>query len=126
LRVVPSTGWHGPERHLDERWRWSSARSELRLLNQNPESIRVVLSGDAGAVTESRHLRVSVGERLLWGDTVGSGTKDMRFGLTIPPGETVLVFSTERPAEKVGTDPRDLAFRVANLVIVVSPAGAPR
>ena len=50
----------------------------------------------------------------------------MRFGLEIPPGETVLAFATDRPAEKVGTDPRDLAFRVANLDIVVAPAGASR
>lgn len=123
LRVIPAAGWHGSERHLEEQWRWSAQRSELRLVNQNTEPIRVVLRGDAGAVTEPRQLRVSVGERLLWGDTVGSGATDMRFGLTLPPGETVLVFASDRPAEKVGTDPRDLAFRVANLVIVVSRAG---
>jgi hypothetical protein len=63
---------------------------------------------------------------MLWGETVGQGSVDMRFGLAIPPGETVLVFSSDRPAEKVGTDPRDLAFRVANLDIVVSAAGPPR
>jgi hypothetical protein len=126
LRVVPAAGWHGPERHLEEQWRWSTDRSELRLVNQNPEPIRVVLRGDARAVTEPRRVRVSVGERLLWGDIVGGSATDMRFGLTLPPGETVLVFSSDRPAERVSTDPRDLAFRVADLVIVVSPAGPSR
>ena len=126
LRVVPGKGWHGPERHLKEQWRWSEARAELRLLNRNAEPVRVVLNGEASAVTQPRHLRVSVGERMLWGETVGQGSVDMRFGLAVPPGETVLVFSSDRPAEKVGTDPRDLAFRVANLDIVVSAAGPPR
>jgi hypothetical protein len=124
LRVLPSHGWHGPERHLEQQWRWSSARSELRLVNTNAQPIRVVLRGEAGAVSNARHLRVSVGEKLLWGDTVGGGATDMRFGLTLPPGETVLIFTSDRPPEKVGTDPRDLAFRVANLEIVVSPAPA--
>jgi hypothetical protein len=126
LSVVPSTGWHGSERYLTEQWRWSAARAELRLVNKHSEPLRVVVNGDASAVTEPRHLRVSVGERMLWGETVGEAPVDMRFGLALPPGETVLIFTTDRPAEKVGTDPRDLAFRVANLDIVVSPASPPR
>ena len=126
LRVVPSTGWHGPERHLKEQWRWGAERAELRLVNRHSGPVRVVLRGEATAVTQPRHLRVRVGEKLLWGDTVGEVPAVMRFGLELPPGESVLAFSTDRPAEKVGTDPRDLAFRVANLEIVVSPAGTPR
>jgi hypothetical protein len=126
LRVLPSTGWHGPERHLKEKWRWSAARSELRLVNKLAVPIRVVLRGDASAVTQPRQLRVSVGEKLLWGDTVGEASADLRFGLDLPPGETVLVFWSDRPAEKVDTDPRDLAFRVANMEIVVSPTNPSR
>jgi hypothetical protein len=126
LRVVPSTGWHGPERHLKEQWRWSRARAELRLVNKQSTPLRVVLRGEASAVTQPRQLRVSIGEKLLWGETVGEEPVAMRFGLALPPGETVLIFSTDRPAEKVGTDPRDLAFRVANLEIVVSAAAASR
>jgi len=126
LRVVPSTGWHGPERHLKEQWRWSAARAELRLVNKHTAPVRVVLQGKARAVTQPRHLRVSVGEKLLWGDTVTERGVVMRFGLEVPPGETVITFATDRPAEKVGTDPRDLAFRVANLDVVVTPVGASR
>jgi hypothetical protein len=126
LRVVPATGWHGAERHLQEQWRWSEARAELRLVNAHSGPIRVVLRGEASAVTQPRHLRVSIGEKLLWGETVSEQGTVMRFGLELPTGETVLTFASDRPAEKVGTDPRDLAFRVGNLDIVVSPAGASR
>ena len=66
-----------------------------------------------------RQVRVSVGERLLWGDTVGEGPAPVRFGLTLPPGATTLVFSCDKPGEKIGTDPRPLAFQIANLEIVV-------
>jgi hypothetical protein len=126
LHVVPATGWHGGEQHREDRWRWSTDRAELRLRNDGTVPIRVVLHAEASAASDPRRLRVSVGERLLWGDVVGEGSTEMRFGLTLPPGETVLVFTTDRPAEKVGTDPRDLAFRVSNLEIVVAPAGASR
>ena len=126
LHVVPTNGWHGPERHLEHNWRWAAERAELRLLNSTAEPMRVTLRGRVSAVTEPRHLRVSLGERLLWGDTITGDPVEMRFGLSLPPGETVLAFVTDRAAEKVGTDPRALAFRLANLEIVVAPAEAPR
>ena len=31
VRVAPGPGGHGPERHLEQHWRWSSGRAELRL-----------------------------------------------------------------------------------------------
>jgi hypothetical protein len=126
LRVVPSSGWHGPERHLDQKWRWGGERAELRLINTGADPIALVVQAKASSVTEARRLRVSVGERLLWGDTVEELPRDLRFGLTLPPGETTFVFATDRPAEKVGTDPRELAFRVANVKLFVAPAPASR
>jgi len=45
----------------------------------------------------------------------------MRFGLTLPPGETVLVFEGDQPGRRIGTDPRDLAYQVINLEISVRP-----
>jgi hypothetical protein len=48
--------------------------------------------------------------------------RDLRLGLTLPPGETTFEFVTDRPPEKVGTDPRELAFRVANMKLFVAPA----
>jgi hypothetical protein len=126
LSVTPGTGWHGPERHFDHKWRWSSGRAELRLLNTAGQPMRAVLLGRASSVTATRLLRVSEGVKLVWGETVGTEPSQMRFGLVLPPGETVLTFLTDRPGEKVGTDPRSLAFRVDNLEIVVAPTSVSR
>ena len=46
---------------------------------------------------------------------------EIRFGLALPPGDTVLHFATDRPAQKIGTDPRPLAYQIANVEIVVMP-----
>jgi hypothetical protein len=128
LRVLPAAGWHGPERHLDQRWRWGGERAELRLVNTGTEPIALVVQAKASAVTEPRLLRVSVGERMMWSETVRGTPRDLRFGFTLPVGETTLIFATDRPAEKVGTDPRALAFRVANVKLFVAqaPSGARR
>ena len=126
VRVVPVTGWHGPERHLKERWRWSSGDAELAFRNESGQPVRIAVRGKASSVTETRRLRVLQGERLLWGDAVVSLPKEFHFGLVLPPGETTVRFVNDRPGEKVGTDPRDLAIRVANLDVFVSPPGASR
>ena len=125
VRIV-AKDWHGPERHLEQRWRWSAGRAELRVTNRHGQPVRMTLRGQATSANGMRSLRISEGERLVWGDTIGQGPAEIRFGLTLPPGETVLVFATDRPAQKIGTDPRDLAFRVANLEIVVQPGGVSR
>jgi len=122
VQVVPGPGWHGPERHLDHRWRWTKGDAELRLINGNAQPVRIAVTAFVSSVEGMRTVRVRLGERLLWGDAVGQGPAEVRFGLVLPPGETVLVFTSDRPGQKIGTDPRDLAFNVANLNIVVSPA----
>ncbi|MGH7947015.1 MAG: hypothetical protein ACREH8_14530, partial [Opitutaceae bacterium] len=126
VRVVPGTGWHGAERHLRDHWRWTSGRAELALINESTEPVLAIVRGEATSAGGIRSVRVLTGERLLWGDHVGGGPAEFRFGLTLPPGETVLVFVSDRRGEKVSTDPRDLAFQITNLDIVVKPAPAPR
>ncbi len=126
VRVVPGTGWNGPERHLKERWRWTTGDAELTFVNENAGPVRVALRGKVSAVTAARQLRVAHDGRLLWGETVVHDPRTIQFGLVLPPGETVLSLATDRPGEKVGTDPRDLAIRVANLVVFVSPPGNSR
>jgi hypothetical protein len=126
VRIIPAGGWHGPERHLEQRWRWSRGRAELRVRNEGTEPLLMTVRGQAFSAETIRAVRVSVGEKMLWGDTVGPGPAQIRFGLPLPPGETVLVFTTDQPAQKVGTDPRDLAFQIANLEIVLERATVPR
>ena len=95
-------------------------------MNEGVVPVSVAVRGFASSVDGIRSVRVTEGERLLWGDNVGQGQAEFRFGVTLPPGETVLNFVTDAPARKVGTDPRQLAFQVSNLEIVVSPSRAPR
>ncbi len=122
VRVVPAKGWHAPERHAKNQWRWTSGSAELRLNNRAGRPVRATIRGQASSVEGARSLRISLGERLLWGETIGAkGTTEIRFGFTLPPGETVLIFTSDRPAQKIGTDPRALAFQIANLEIVVQP-----
>jgi hypothetical protein len=124
VQLSAKRGWYGAERHLDRRWRWSSGESELRLNNTSGRALRVTLQARASAAGENRSVRVLQGERLLWGERVGADPVPVRFGFELPPGETVLRVVSDKPAEKVGTDPRPLAFRIDNLEIVLGPAGA--
>jgi hypothetical protein len=124
--VVPAGGWHGPERHQNQHWRWSRGDAELRITNKSPAPINMTLRGQATSAGAMRSLRVMVGNRLLWGDMVGESAVEIRLGVTLPPGESILTFTTDQPAQKVGTDPRDLAFQVANLEIVLEPGNVPR
>jgi hypothetical protein len=119
-------GWYGPERHLEQHWRWSSGRAELHVTNSSGAAIATTVRGVVTSADGARSIRVLGGERLLWGDTVGPGPADLRFGLVLPPGETVLVFTTDRPGQKIGADPRVLAFNVTNLDIVLAPADVRR
>jgi hypothetical protein len=126
VQVKATTGWHGPERHLEHHWRWSSGRSELRLTNTAGRPLRLVMRGQVLAAGAMRSVRVTNGDEILWADTVGQGPADLRLSVVLPPGETTLVFWTDKPAERIGTDPRDLAFQVANLDIVVQSVGVSR
>ncbi len=124
VQVVPKD-WHGPERHQADNWRWAATRAELTLVNTSAEPLRVAIRGEAASVAGERSVRVMTGERLLWGERVGTRGAELRFGLALPPGETVLVFSSDGPAQTVGADPRELGFQISNLDIVVTPAAGP-
>lgn len=122
VRVMPDRGWHGPEEHNGNRWRWTRGDAALQLVNQSGGELRVAVSGQAGSVEGARGLRVAIGERLLWGGTLPpKGTTGLRFGFVLPPGETTLRFTSDRPPQRMGTDPRDLSFQVFNLGIHVQP-----
>lgn len=121
--VSASKGWAGPERSKGDHWRWSSGRSELKLVNNTRFDLVLAIRGEVLSVEGRRQVRVMLGERLVWGESVGPQPRTaMRFGLTLPPGETTLVFFSDRPGQRVGSDPRDLAFQLANLDIVARPA----
>ncbi len=119
VRVTAGKGWHGSERHGPNTWRWSAGSGELRFENTTGAPVLAALSGLAGAGAGEQHLRVTAGGRLVFGGTFGARPGGMRFGLTLPPGETVLVFAADQPGRRIGTDPRELAFQVMNLEIAL-------
>ena len=121
VRVVPASGWNGPEQHLSQHWRWSSGPAKLRLVNEAGQPLLATIRGQVSSAEGERSVRVFTGERLLWTDNLGTRPIRIQFGVVLPPGETVISFTSDRPAQKIGTDPRELAIRVANLEIVVTP-----
>ncbi|MBI4626070.1 MAG: hypothetical protein HY736_22970 [Verrucomicrobia bacterium] len=126
VRVTPANGWHAPEGHRGNYWRWSKERAELRIANGTPQPVMLTVRGRAASASDVRGLRISIGELLVWDGRIGNGQAEIRFECALPPGESVLVFASDQPAEKVGGDPRELAFMVSNLEIVVQPAGGAR
>lgn len=127
VTVTPASGWYGPERHLENHWRWCKGHGELRLANRSDHPVLIALNGTANSASDTRTLRVFQGEKMLWsGELRPEGSDAVAFGLTLPRGETVLIFASDQPARRVGTDPRDLAFMIANLDIVVRPVPGQR
>jgi len=123
VRVKPLKGWYAPEQHLAQQWRWTTGEAELRLSNVSELAVTVTVRGFVSAAEGECRVRIGSGDRLLWGESAGVKPREFRFGLTLPPGETRVTFTGDRPAKKIGADPRELAFRVANLEIVVPTAG---
>ena len=121
--MKPLKGWYAPEQHLAQQWRWTTGAAELRLTNAADVAVTVTIRGLVSAADGECRIRIGSGDRLLWGESAGVKPREFRFGLTLAPGETRLSFTGDQPAKKIGADPRELAFRIANLEIVVPPAG---
>jgi len=122
VHVRPGPGWHGPETLDGHRWRWTAGRAELRVRNDSGGEIRLAFRAHAYPVEGERALRVTLGERLLWGGQLGvRGATEVRFGAVLPPGESVLLFATDLPAQRKGTDPRALAFRLSDVELLATP-----
>lgn len=122
VQVRPGPGWHGPEALDGHRWRWTAGRAELRVSNDSAGAIQLSFRAQAHPAEGERSLRVTLGERLLWGGPLAvRGATEVRFGATLPPGESILVFSTDRPAQRMGSDPRALAFRLSDVELLAAP-----
>ena len=132
VRVTRTAGWHGAEEHWGTRWRWSSGQSDLVLRNTANAPVMIVCTGTVKTASDNRRLNISV--RSLAGPTteaasVWSGeltgqesSAKFQFAATIPPGETVLSFASDKPGHPIGHDTRILAFKISDLEIVVKPA----
>ncbi|MBI5766323.1 MAG: hypothetical protein HZA93_00900 [Verrucomicrobia bacterium] len=124
LRIERTGAWHGIETTATASWRWSKGEAGLKLHNASGRPLVVAIRGEVVSAQDERRVRVFAGSAMVWSDTIVPRPTEMQFGCVLPPGETELVFKTDLPAHVVGADDRLLAFRVANLEIVVRPAPA--
>jgi hypothetical protein len=121
LQVQRGAGWYAPEMTNDFRWRWSAGEGALRLTNATSQPIWIAVRGFATSSGDTRRLRVSVGEAMVWSEEVTPRTGPLRFGAALPPGETVITFKSDGAPLMVDTDPRPMAFKIMNLEIVATP-----
>ncbi|HSY40152.1 MAG TPA: hypothetical protein VLA79_11510 [Polyangia bacterium] len=119
-------GWLVPERAGRDTWRWASGTAALTLDNPHPDPRTVTLDFQLRSVS-ARSVTVSdandpptAGHFTLLPDR----TVPAHLGpLTLPPGETRVVFSTDLPPWiEPGTKHRHLSFSVHRLQVNVAPA----
>jgi hypothetical protein len=129
VKVERTGGWYGAESDSNQRWRWSSGQSGLRITNKTSAPVKITFQGHALSALDERQLRITTGpaagartaDAMVWSGQLKLLPANFQFGLTVPPGQTVLSFTTDRAAHVIGPDPRLMAFRIYNLVIAVQP-----
>lgn len=125
VTVRYASGWHAPERHGAQWWRWS--RGEGSIIVRNPHAsaqpLQLAFALDAPA---DRRVGMRLNGAPIWEGRAG-GTKPRPItvpALSLQPGENVLTWETDDAAVRVGRDPRLLAFSVRNLRIEVGEPSA--
>lgn len=132
VKVLRTGDWYGAENSGGLRWRWSKGRSALVFRNESESPLAIVFEGSAASAADERRLRISVGpsagaranDAMIWSEEIGLQSTKIQFGVTVPPGDTTFSFSSDKPGQPIGNDPREMAFKISNLVIVVKDAGA--
>jgi hypothetical protein len=110
LRTNPDTGdrvegaygprnWFGPKKSRFQFGRWSMGESEIYLRNPQPFPIVADVAFHVRSA-DARRASVSCGGKVLWsaGLAVGEMRRVTLPGLVLSPGDTVLVFQSDRPA----------------------------
>jgi hypothetical protein len=130
LRVNPKDGksveavfgprnWWKPEKSRWDYFRWSMGDSSVALHNPQPFAILADVKFKVRSV-DGRAAIVILGDKVVWQQTlrpaeVRSATLS---GLVLPPGDTVILFRSDRPAAFPGNDDRRrLTFMVRDLEI---------
>jgi hypothetical protein len=121
----PQYGWAGPEHTHRGIWRWAmSQRGSLVLANAGRGPIEVRLAFASESLVP-RALWVSVRGLKVWAGPIAAKpvlTPVRTDAFLLPPGETVVEFSTDVPAtlENSNADARRLAFMVSDPAVVVT------
>jgi hypothetical protein len=115
------SNWWLPETEGKDSWRWSSGDSAFTI--HNPQPFAVLADVSFGLATgDVRAASLSVRGRVVWHTMVRPGEYGEAgvSGIELPPGDTVLLFQSDRPAVAPGHgDRRPITFSVRDLKIVL-------
>lgn len=118
VTVVLSNEWDGVEREGFNYWTWTSGNSSILIRNPHAESLHVRLKFSV-TPNGARHVILQLNGGEIWRttlaaqDNISANLRD----ILLKPGENRIDFLTDAPATTVGTDPRLLAFSLANFRI---------
>ena len=113
--------WWLPETEGRDSWRWSRGDSALTI--HNPQPFEIVADVSFGLATgDVRGAALSIGGRVAWSAVVRPAVDNEASvrGVHLRPGDTVLLFQSDRPAVSPGGgDRRPITFSVRDLRIVL-------
>lgn len=130
LRINPKDGnavgviygshyWYPVERSRWEYWRWSAGDGSVAI--HNPQSFTLVAEVKFRLrAVDSRAAIVTCAGKVLWRDMLKGGeVRGVALPeIDLPPGDTVLVFGSDRPATYYGTnDIRRLSYSLRDLEV---------
>ena len=130
LRINPKDGsvieaiygprnWWRPEKSRWEFWRWSMGDATIAIRNPQPFTLLAHLRFRLRSVDE-RGAIVKLGEKVLWSGMLPPGevVRARIDAIELAPGDTMLSFSSDRPAAYPGNnDQRRLSFSVRSFEI---------
>lgn len=114
----PLNWWH-PEKSRWEFWRWSLGEATVAIRNPQPFTMTAHVRFRLRSVDE-REAIVMMGSTVMWKGLLQAGEvrKVTLGGIVLPPGDTVLLFKSDRPAAYPGNnDPRRLSFSLRGFEI---------
>jgi hypothetical protein len=114
-----SGNWWPLEREDKDFWHWSRGDSTVTIHNPQPFPVRADIRFGM-ATGDLRQAIVSIGARVAWSGAVKPARENAAkiSGLTLEPGDTVLLFQSDHPAASPGPgDPRLITYSVRDLTI---------
>lgn len=114
------SGWHAPERHGAQWWRWSRGEGVIAIGNPHATALPLQLAFALDAPAD-RRVELRLNGAPVWAGRAG-GTRPQPVtvpALSLQPGENLLTWATDAAAVRVDGDPRPLAFSVRNLRLEV-------
>ncbi len=117
--VYGTRNWWHPEKSRWEFWRWSKGDATVAIHNPQPFKMIAKVKFRLRSVDE-REAIVMLGDKVLWKRLLPAG-EVIRVSLgelELPPGDTVILFKSDRRAAYPGNnDPRRLSFSVRGFEI---------